>query len=119
MVAIQAFDLRTHKEPDDAKRREVGASHGVRIVGLLSFSVFAMVVGQLGRIPLLSAGAKQAPLLANDVAVAVAVGAGLWLGLRNRALRLDAVALLALGFAGVGGLSALMSVPPFMVTSSS
>lgn len=113
MVAIQAFDFRPHSESDDVIRQELRSDRGIRIVSLLSFSLFAMVVGQLGRIPLLSAGAKQAPLLANDVAVAVAVGAGLWLGLRNRALRLDAVALLALGFAGVGGLSALMSVPRF------
>jgi len=113
MVAIQAFDFRPHSESDDVIRQELRSDRGIRIVSLLSFSLFAMVVGQLGRIPLLSAGAKQAPLLANDVAVAVAVGAGLWLGLRNRAFRLDAVALLALGFAGVGGLSALMSVPRF------
>jgi len=113
MVAIQAFDFRPHSESDDVIRQELRSDRGIRIVSLLSFSLVAMVVGQLGRIPLLSAGAKQAPLLANDVAVAVAVGAGLWLGLRNRALRLDAVALLALGFAGVGGLSALMSVPRF------
>jgi hypothetical protein len=72
-----------------------------------------MVVGQLGRVPLLSAGAKEAPVLVNDVAVAGAVVAGLWLSLRNRGLRLDAVTLVALGFAGVGGLSALMSVPRF------
>ena len=82
-------------------------------MSLLSLSMFTMVVGQLGRVPLLSAGAKEAPLLANDVAVVVAVVAGLWLALRNRGLRLDAVTLVALGFAGVGGLSALMSLPRF------
>ena len=82
-------------------------------MSLLTFSLFTMVLGQLGRVPLLSAGAKEAPLLANDVAVAVAVVAGLWWSLRNRGLRLDAVALVALSFAGVGGLSALMSLPRF------
>jgi hypothetical protein len=78
--------------------------------------MFTMVVGQLGRVPLLSAGAKEAPLLANDVAVVVAVVAGLWLALRNRSIRLDAVTLVALGFAGVGGLSALMALPRFGLT---
>ena len=113
-MAIQAFDLRPHApSTHDTARHEVGASRGIRIVSLLSLSMFTMVVGQLGRVPLLSAGAKEAPLLANDVAVVVAVVAGLWLALRNRGLRLDAVTLVALGFAGVGGLSALMSLPRF------
>ncbi len=113
-MAIQAFDLRPHAPSvDDTVRHEVGASRGIRIVTLLSLSMFTMVVGQLGRVPLLSAGAKEAPLLANDVMVAVAVVAGLWLSLRNRGLRIDAVTLVALGFAGVGGLSALMSLPRF------
>jgi putative inorganic carbon (HCO3(-)) transporter len=113
-VAIQVFDLRPRApSADGAVRNEVGASQGIRIASLLAFSLFTMVVGQLGRVPLLSAGAKEAPVLANDVAVAVAVVVGLWLSLRNRGLRLDAVTLVALGFAGVGGLSALMSVPRF------
>ena len=113
-MAIQVFDLRPRApSADDTVRREVGASRGIRIANLLAFSLFTMVVGQLGRVPLLSAGAKEAPVLVNDVAVAVAVVAGLWLSLRNRGLRLDAVTLVALGFAGVGGLSALMSVPRF------
>ena len=113
-MALQAFDLRPRtRSADGTVRHEVGANRGVRIVALLSFSMFTMVVGQLGRVPLLSAGAKEAPLLANDVAVVVAVVAGLWLSLRNRDLRLDAVTLVALGFAGVGGLSALMSLPRF------
>ena len=113
-MAIQAFDLRPHAlSTDDTVRHEVGASRGIRIASLLSLSLFTMVVGQLGRVPLLSAGAKEAPLLANDVMVAVAVVAGLWLSLRNRGLRIDAVTLVALGFAGVGGVSALMSLPRF------
>ena len=111
---MQAFDLRPHaRSTDETLRQDVRAGRGIRIVSLLSFSLFTMVVGQLGRVPLLSAGAKEAPLLANDVAVAVAVVAGLWLSLRNRGLRLDAVALVALSFAGVGGLSALMSLPRY------
>ena len=113
MVVIQAFDLHPHAKSDDTIRHEVRSERGIRIVTLLSFSLFAMVVGQLGRIPLLSAGAKEAPLLFNDVAVAIAVGAGLWFSLRNRNLQLDAVALVALGFAGVGGLSTLMALPRF------
>ena len=116
-MAIQAFDLRPHAPSvHETVRHEVGASRGIRVLSLLSLSMFTMVVGQLGRVPLLSAGAKEAPLLANDVAVAVAVVAGLWLALRNRGIRLDAVTLVALGFAGVGGLSALMALPRFGLT---
>ena len=113
-MAIQAFDLRPQASTtNNAGRRGMRASRGIPIVSLLSFSVFTMVVGQLGRVPLLSAGAKEAPLLANDVAVVAAVVAGLWLSLRNRGLRFDPVTMVALSFAGVGGLSALMSLPRF------
>lgn len=75
-------------------------------VDLVRGALLLLVVGQLGRIPVLAAGAKEAPLLLNDiVVVGLVVAGGLFLVRRGAAI-LDSVAVVALVFAAVGGLSA-------------
>lgn len=72
-----------------------------------------LVVGNLGRIPLVSTGDRSIPLLVNDIATLAVVAIGSVLALQRRSLELDAVALLGLLFAGIGGISAIAAQPRF------
>ena len=76
-------------------------------------ALLLLVVGNLGRFPIAAIGAKDAPILFNDVLVVALLAAGALAGARARAWRLDFPALLALGFAFVGGVSAALAVPRF------
>ena len=87
-----------------------------RPADLLVLSFAGILSGHLGRVPLVGMAGKEAPLLLTDGLVGLAVVGGAWLLLRDRRLELDGAALLALMFAGVGALSALMSVPRFGLT---
>jgi hypothetical protein len=87
-----------------------------RPADLLVLSFAGILSGHLGRVPLVGVAGKEAPLLLTDGLIALAVVGGAWLLLRDRRLELDGAALLALVFAGVGALSALMAVPRFGLT---
>ncbi len=89
----------------------------LRVASVLQLALGFMWVGQLGRIPVLAAGAKDAPLLVNDLLVMTAAAAALVASLRARRLRLDATAILALAFCAVGAGSALAAVPRFGLTA--
>lgn len=89
---------------------------GLRVVDFLRLAIALLVVANLGRIPVLSSGAKEAPILVNDLAAAVAILAAAVVALQRRSLRLDAPALLALAFAAIGALSAMISIPRFGLT---
>lgn len=87
-----------------------------RMADLLKVSLAVMAVGQLGRVPVLAAGAKEAPLLLNDLAVVGLLLMGLVLVLRRRRLILDGPSSLAFLFFAVGGISALLAIPRFGLT---
>ena len=94
-----------------------GASRArIPVIRLLQISLLLLAVGQLGRFPVATAGSKEAPLLLNDLFVLGLVFLGMAVALRKRELRLDRVSLLALLFAGIGGLSALLAVPRIGLT---
>ncbi len=76
-------------------------------------AIVLMLVGQLGRIPVLSTGTAEAPLLVNDICVIAMIAAGMFSGLVSRSFRIDRVAGIALVFASIGGISAVLSVPRF------
>jgi hypothetical protein len=76
-------------------------------------ALLALVAGNLGRIPVLNLGERTAPLLISDVALGVALLVGALAMLRARTMQLDGVALTALAFAAIGGLSAVAAVPRF------
>jgi O-antigen ligase len=78
--------------------------------------IMLMLVGQLGRIPVLSTGTAEAPLLVNDICVIAMLAAGLFSGLVSRSFSIDRVAGIALLFATLGAISALLSVPRFGLT---
>jgi hypothetical protein len=79
-------------------------------------AVLLMLVGQLGRIPVLSTGTAEAPLLVNDICVLTMLAAGVLSGLASRSFRIDRVAGMALLFASVGAISAVLAVPRFGLT---
>lgn len=88
-----------------------------RPIVVIRVAIVFMLVGQLGRIPVLSTGTAEAPLLVNDIFVMAMLAAGLVTGLVSRSFRLDRVAGIALLFAAVGGISAILSVPRFGLTA--
>jgi hypothetical protein len=98
--------------------RVTATESGARLdpVLLLHISLLLLVVANLGRIPVLDLGDREAPILINDIAVGSVVVVGLLAAVARRSLRLDGVALAALLFASIGGISALAAGPRFGLT---
>lgn len=77
-----------------------------------------MIIGQLGRIPVLPVGnTAEAPVLVNDLWVLALLGVGVMASMYARSLKFDGVAGLALLFAALGGLMALLAIPRFGLSS--
>jgi O-antigen ligase len=76
------------------------------LVTLVQGLILLLLTANLGRIPVVSAGESSAPLLINDVAVAVVVLLGLVAGLATRSFRIDRPGLIGLLFAAIGATSA-------------
>jgi len=85
----------------------------IRPAAAMQAMLLLLVIANLGRIPVLSAGGRSFPILVNDLAVTVMVGMGLVFAVQHRTIKLDLVAALGLAFAAVGGLSALASQARF------
>lgn len=92
------------------------ASQRLKIPNLLAISLFLIIVGNLGRVPFLDGGEKEAPLLLTDVVVTLVVVIGAIAAMQNRRLQFDRPAILALVFATIGALSAVLAVPRFGLT---
>ena len=86
---------------------------GIRVTGLLRVAVWLLIIGNVGRIPFLEMGTRQAPLLLNDLAVGIALLAGAMVSLRLRSLKVNDVVLAAIVFVSIGALSAVAAVPRF------
>lgn len=84
---------------------------------VLKVALGVLIVGHLGRLPLIASTAKEAPILLNDLMVAGVVTAGLLLAIRARTLVLDRPAALGLGFAGIALLSLLSATVRFELTA--
>jgi O-antigen ligase len=89
------------------------AGFTVRAADVVRAAVFLLVVGNLGRVPIGSVGAKDAPILFNDLMVLAVLATGLLAGVRARTWRIDAAGIFAIAFAAVGGGSAILAVPRF------
>ena len=85
----------------------------VRTGHVLLFALVLFAVGNLGRIPFLNLGERQAPILINDLCVGAVLMAGALAMGNARSIRLNDVALAALVFAGIGALSAFAAIPRF------
>lgn len=88
----------------------------MRSADVIRVAVLLLVIGNLGRMPIGSVGAKDAPILFNDVLVLLVLATGLLAGIRARSWRIDTPGLLGIAFAAVGGISAVFAAPRFGLT---
>jgi hypothetical protein len=85
-----------------------------RPVVALRLALLLMIVGQLGRIPVLPVGrSAEAPVLVNDLWVLAVLATGALAATYARSLKIDAVGGIALLFAALGGIMALLAIPRF------
>lgn len=89
----------------------------VRAPPLLLLGLAGFALGNVGRIPLLEVGSRQAPVLLNDLSVAAVVLAGALAMGNARSLKLNDVSLAALVFASIGALSVVASVAKYGLTA--
>ena len=75
-----------------------------------------MIVGQLGRIPVLAVGSSEAPLLVNDLWVLTVLAVGALSAMMSRSFKIDVVGGVALAFALLGGVMAIAAIPRFGLT---
>lgn len=94
-----------------ARRFEVSTVRALRVALLL------LVVGNVGRIPVLDLGQRQAPLLVNDIAVMAVLAIGAFAMAQARSVRLNDVAIAGIVFATIGGLSAIAGLQRFSFTT--
>lgn len=85
----------------------------IRLAAILQVALLGLVVTNLGRIPLLNLGDREAPLLVNDLAVLAVLAAGAMATLRAGSLRFNDAALAACVFVAIGALSAVAGIPRF------
>ena len=74
----------------------------VHFAGVVQVVVLLLVVANLGRIPVLSAGDRQAPILVNDLAVGLLLVVGASRMMAGRTLRVDRITLAGALFAAIG-----------------
>jgi hypothetical protein len=84
----------------------------------IGWALIALLVANLGQIPLLRTGTRTAPVVLNDFAVSSMLGLCLIAAALRRSLQLDRVTLWAVAFATVGLLSAVSGLWRFGFTSS-
>ena len=89
----------------------------VRPIVVLRATLALLIVAQLGRVPMLSTGSTEAPLLLNDLVVMALLAVVFVAALHARSFRVDAVGGVALLFCSVGAISAIMAVPRFGLTT--
>lgn len=105
-----AIDLRPGAARAEPAPRRRSAS------AVLGLAILLLPITNLGRIPVLAAGARDVPIVLNDLAVAITLLGGLIVALQRRRFLLDRASGLALAFATVGALSAFAAVPRFGLT---
>jgi O-antigen ligase len=90
-------------------------TRSVRVNPLRVFQVAIalLVVGNLGRIPVLDLGDRAAPLLVNDIAIMSVVAIGALAMVHRRELRLNDVAIAGIVFVSIGALSAIAGLQRF------
>lgn len=94
-----------------------GASLRLQPVDALKWAILLLVTTNLGNVPLLDMGGRSAPLFLSDAGVIFVVALGMATALRGASLQLDNVALAAVVFATIGGLTAVSAMPRFGLTA--
>jgi O-antigen ligase len=90
-----------------------GSRWSVRVALLLRGTILLMLVANLGRIPVISTGDREAPILFNDIFVATLLLAGALAMLPPARPKIDRVALAAMAFAAIGASSAVLAMGRF------
>ncbi|HEU4997293.1 MAG TPA: O-antigen ligase family protein [Gemmatimonadaceae bacterium] len=85
----------------------------VRPASVLRAALLVFTLTNLGRIPILDLGDREAPILVNDLAVGALVVVGAIAMARARSAKLSDVALTATAFCAIGALSAVAAIPRF------
>lgn len=85
----------------------------VSTVFALQVALLLLVVGNLGRIPVLDLGEREAPLLVNDIAIVTVLFIGAVAMVQARSLKLNDVAIAGILFASIGALSAVAGIQRF------
>jgi len=80
---------------------------GLSLTSVVQGLIVLLLTANLGRIPVLSTGESSAPLLINDIAVALMVSLSMAAGAATRSFRVDRAGLIGLLFAAIGASSAL------------
>ncbi len=93
-----------------------GTSRRVRLFGAIRVAVALLIVANLGRVPLLSTGDREAPLLLNDLCMMGILGLGAIAGVTGRSFVIDRLTVLALLFASIGAYSALLAIPRYGIS---
>jgi len=88
----------------------------IRVVDVIRVALLLLVIGNLGRVPIGSLAAKDAPILFNDILVLAVLATGFVAAIRGRALRIDLPALLALVVGAVGAVAAVLGAARFGLT---
>jgi hypothetical protein len=88
----------------------------LRLPGAIRIAIALLIVANLGRVPLLSTGDREAPLLLNDLCMLAILGLGAVAGVTTRSFVIDRVTMLALLFASIGAYSALLAIPRYGIT---
>lgn len=103
--------------PSPARHERYPTPHArhptLRVADVLRWTVALLLVANLGRLPVLDTGGRSAPILFNDLAVGALLACGAAAMVAARRVVLDRVGQLALLFAAVGLLSAVLAVPRF------
>jgi hypothetical protein len=90
---------------------------GVRPATLLRYALLVLWTTQLGRIPALDLGRKQALLFLSDLGVMLTVTAGAIVMMRRRSLRLDSASVAGVVFAIIGAAAAFASISQFELSA--
>src|SRR5689334_14836154 len=83
---------------------------------ILCGAQLAMLIANLGQVPLLTTADRNVPVAFNEMALAAILFIGIRAAVVTRSFRLDGVALSALVFVLIGGGSAVWSVHRFEMT---
>jgi O-antigen ligase len=94
------------ESPSIAALEPLTLGRKLSLVTLVQGLILLLLTANLGRIPLVSAGESSAPLLINDLAVALIVLLGLVASVANRSFRIDRPGVIGLAFAAIGASSA-------------
>lgn len=88
----------------------------LRAVDLLRLALGLLVVANLGRLPVLDTGGRDAPILLNDVVVGLALAGSALAMLAGRRVLVDRIVIAGLAFAAVGAVSAVIASRTYGLT---